>query len=229
MSGELVDSLFPGMGWTGRSVIHRSIAREYIIDPEARAFFETAPVGVVMRVLARANFHKLLSDTVQAFPLGEVEWLMSQEDFWKLSYYLTYRSLTGNKPGLKGKRIQNPSTGNVFIPLLIKGKVIAGIRIWAGHSEGAGMWRLGFRIRFVSTTASEEKNERQRAKDTLKEMQELTSSVQELTEIKDYIEVAEPITDTEKGLRVRIRLPQHQGGPADDAPEVAEPDWGDDD
>jgi hypothetical protein len=186
---------------------------EYMIDAKARAFLEKAPVSVVMRVLERANFHKLLSYTVKSLPLGEVEWLMPQEDFWKLTYYLIYLSLTGNKPKMRGKRTKNPSTGNVFIPLLVKGKVTAGIRIWAGHSEGTDMWSLGFRIRFVSTTEKEEKNERQRVKDTMKEVQELTPSVQELPEIKGYTEVAEPITDMGEGLRVRICLPH----------------WGDDD
>lgn len=205
MSGALVDQTFPGAEWTGRSHIHRSIARELNLDMATRQFLGAAKPEVVMRVLVRAEYHKTIMKCIHQMPLDGCEWLHTEEEMVKVIYYLTYRSLTHNKPGLRGKRIINPSTGNVFIPIALKEKIVLGIRFWAGTSEGGGPFRLGFRIRFVAF--EEEHKEREKAKQAVTEMNELTESVAELKDAMTYMEIAEPIQEEEADLRVRIRLP----------------------
>lgn len=205
MSGELVEQTFPGAQWTGSSHRHRSIARELVLDHDTEQFLGAAKPDVVMRVLVRADYHKIIFKAISQMNLNGVEWLHSGDDFSKLTYYLTYRSLMHDKPGLRGKRIINPSTGNVFIPLGLKDKCVLGIRFWAGTSEGYGPFRLGFRIRFVAF--EEESKEREKAKKAVEEMTELTENVTELKDALQYMELAEPIQEEEADLRVRIRIP----------------------
>lgn len=205
MSGELVAMTFPDAEWTGSSNIHRSIAREMYLDMATQEFLGSAKPDVVMRVLVRADYHKTILKSITQMPLAGCEWLHSEAELAKLVYYLTYRSLQHDKPGLRGKRIINSSTGNVFIPVALKDKIVLGIRFWAGTSEGYGPFRLGFRIRFVAF--KEETKEREKAKQAVQEMTELTESVAELKDAMTYMEIAEPIQEEEADLRVRIRLP----------------------
>lgn len=205
MSGVLVEQTFPTAEWTGSSQIHRSIARELWMDDATRDFLNSAKPEVVMRVLVRADYHKLIWGLLGQMPLADVEWLHTEDDLTKLMYYLTLRSLMLDKPKLRGKRIINPDTGNVFIPIALKEKIVLGIRFWAGTSEGYGPFRLGFRIRFVAF--EEEHKEREKAKQAVTEMNELTESVAELKDTLTYMEIAEPIQEEEADLRVRIRLP----------------------
>lgn len=205
MSGELVAQTFPSVDWTGGSHIHKSVAREMILDHDTQEFLGSAKLDVVMRVLVRADYHKIILKSITQIPLNGAEWLHSQADLEKLVYYLTYRSLQHDKPGLRGKRIINPSTGNVFIPVALKDKIVLGIRFWAGTSEGYGPFRLGYRIRLVAF--KEETKEREKAKQAVEEMTELTESVVELKDAITYMEIAEPIQEEEADLRVRIRIP----------------------
>lgn len=180
------------------------------LDMATRAFLGSAKSEVVMRVLVRSEYHKSILKCITQIPLAGCEWLHTEAELSKLVYYLSYRSLQNTKPGLRGKRIINPSTGNVFIPVALKGDIVLGIRFWAGASEGYGAFCLGFRIRFVAF--KEEIKERSKAKQAVQEMSELAESVAELKDAITYMEIAEPIQEEESDLRVRIRIPGDSEG-----------------
>lgn len=227
MSGaQKVISAYPEMDgmWTGASGIHKSKAVEFVLDPDAVKFLSAASHEVIIRVLARAEFHNIVSKHLETWPLGPVEWLIEKDAFNKLVYFLLFTNLQGSQPDLKGKKIKNPSTGNIFIPLFIKDDTISGIRFWCGASEyGGGSFSLGFRVRFEGINNKEhEEDERQRVKDVMEQVAQTTNEVAALKALSDYEEISEPITDEEKGLRVRIRTSQEAYSDAPDFPEPSE-------
>lgn len=84
MSGVLVEQTFPTAEWTGSSQIHRSIARELWMDDATRDFLNSAKPEVVMRVLVRADYHKIIMNGITKMPLAGCEWLHSEEELAKM-------------------------------------------------------------------------------------------------------------------------------------------------
>lgn len=202
--GNLVENEFPAMKWQGMSELHRSVFRDLDINEDGMAYLSKLTPEQVMAALVQANYHKVCLDFIKALPLGdEVEWLVDQEQLAKLVYYLTYRSLTGNKPTLSGMRIINPWTGNVFIPIGLRNLIVFGIRFWAGGSEGDGHFRLGFRIRF--TPWADEEFERKKTREALQEMETTTNEVKALQEVNAYMEVPDP-SNVEEVAPVRLKI-----------------------
>lgn len=174
-----------------------------MVPPETVKFLHTAPPAVLLRVLVRANYHEAISKILEVWPLGDgVEWLVDKGSFAKLAYYLLHTHLQGSQPTIEGKTVVNPATGNVFIPLFIRGKILGSIRLWCREDN---YFNLGFRVRFTEMASdAEEEEERSRVREVMEQLSQTQTGVVGLTDFSSYLDVDEPITEEEKGLRVTI-------------------------
>lgn len=203
---------FPNIQWTGESNIHRSVARSIFIDlsecdsKEAGHYLANAEPKKVMQMLILSDYGKTAADYIAQLPLGNCAWLLNPKEFETLAYYLTYRSLQNQKPTLRGNRIINPATQNVFIPILLLDGVVGAIRFWANPSGLSidNSFGFGFRIRFE--VMEDVENERDKTRAFLEEMMQVTQSLDVTENVTEFADIKEPLSDVESEVLSRVRV-----------------------
>jgi hypothetical protein len=146
--GDKIQETFPNVNWTGSSDIHRSHFMERVLPVPFEKKNET------MTLVVHGHLAEQMWDMYQEmFP--DSEWLLSPDEFKKLTLLDVYRHLNGEGDSFTEKKLVNPSTGNQFHRLVIHGDLIGGIRYWA---HGAYDYRtaIGWRFRWERLAEDED-------------------------------------------------------------------------
>jgi hypothetical protein len=192
-TSQVIEEMFPGVNWQGRSEIHRSISKQL-----------TLPVGGprshtrIITALAHAKFGLMVYEELQETFFG-CEWLLDHQDFQRLLMVDMWLGLKNQPKSVSAGMIQNPRTGNIFHRIALReGKVVCGIRFWANDHDSQTV--IGFRFRVALLEEGEEQKVRQKAMETQVETSEAYSLM------VSEIGIGEPTAEEELSARELLKV-----------------------
>lgn len=198
MSVELIEDAFPGVTWTGGSQKHRSYAMEYFC-PSRLAGRGSIAGHQAVAWLAGTGWHKFVYHKLLTMYPG-VEWFLTREEYVKIVFRMSYLSYMGTQIKMKKGLVQNPVTGNVFIPFAKRGDIVLSLRFWFSPIEG-GFW-IGNRVRIEVHADSE--SERKRSRALFDDLEQVAANIEGVSGQEEELAllISEPYTEEEK-TRVR--------------------------
>jgi len=206
-AGSRIGGLFPLVGWTGGSSIHRSLAMTTYGKGLSKKHSAKA-----LRLLLHSKFPNEIWE-LMAETFAGITWMLTGEEFRKLMAVDYYRHLTDQGDSESQNKLKNPHTGNKFHRLGAweSEKIAIGIRFWVddfipGEEDEDARGNLpqskvlfGFRIRLEGLFQSmEDEHTKARVK--------IDQAVEEYSQLVEQYNISEPNDEEHALARERLHV-----------------------
>lgn len=188
--GQLIETTFPNVPWTGSSRIHRSL-RGWVEIVGSEGDFH-AKVTSVCKTQLGGILWGFITEKFSAF-----NWLINEDQFKDILLTDVARHLHEMGDTQHPQKLKNPKTQNVFHRLSVKDSMVGGLRVWLQKNHDSNDLHVCFRFRIEEKLPDEVVKTRAQLSVKDAEKQKI--------ELEESMKIAEPAQSTVKKARAKVR------------------------